>query len=262
MIKKALPEADNLGYWGFVMPDHYMWGPDRGGDSTLETWSALTYLAARTEKIRLGTLVTPIPFRPPGMLAKQVSTLDLISDGRTLFGVGAGWSETEFVGYSQWDPPKIRVAKTQEGVELILKLWTTEGKVNFNGLYYRATNTVLDPKPIQKPYPTLLFGGVGKRMLEMAGRYSDICAIPPWVPLGFDKAKEIVLTSAKKYSREDKVSFAQISWGFGERYDYKVWMNKVLQTKQAGCEYSIIGFPRESFLESMTDFVVNVIPSV
>jgi alkanesulfonate monooxygenase SsuD/methylene tetrahydromethanopterin reductase-like flavin-dependent oxidoreductase (luciferase family) len=70
-IEKAATESDQLGYWGFVLPDHYMWGPDRGGNSTIETWTALTYLAAKTEKIRLGTLVTPIPFRPPAMLAKN-----------------------------------------------------------------------------------------------------------------------------------------------------------------------------------------------
>ncbi len=73
LMQEAVPLADVLGFWGVVIPDHYMWrrpnaavGEDAGGDSTLESWIALTYLAARTEKLRLGTLVTPIPFRPPG----------------------------------------------------------------------------------------------------------------------------------------------------------------------------------------------------
>src|SRR2546430_5068773 len=136
-VQTAAIEADQLGYWGFVLPDHYMWGPDRGGDSTLETWTALTYLASKTEKIRLGTLATPIPFRPPGMLAKTVSTLDLLSNGRTILGVGAGWSQTEFEGYSEWSSNKIRVDKTREGLDLILKLWTQE-KVDFKGKFYHA----------------------------------------------------------------------------------------------------------------------------
>ena len=67
-----------------------MWGKDRGGDFTLETWTTLSYLAGKTKKIKFGTLVTPIPFRPPGILAKQISTLDLISGGRTILGVGHG----------------------------------------------------------------------------------------------------------------------------------------------------------------------------
>ncbi len=70
----------------------------------------------------LGTLVTPIPFRPPGILAKMVATLDAISSGRAILGVGAGWSQTEFQGYSEWNDAKTRVDKTERGVQLILKL--------------------------------------------------------------------------------------------------------------------------------------------
>jgi alkanesulfonate monooxygenase SsuD/methylene tetrahydromethanopterin reductase-like flavin-dependent oxidoreductase (luciferase family) len=199
-IKKVVPEADNLSYWGFVMPDHYMWGPQMGGDSTLDTWIVLTYLAAKTEKIRLGTLVTPIPFRPPSMLAKMVSTLDVISNGRTVFGIGAGWSQTEFEGYSNWDEPKIRVDKTIEGLELILRLWDStnaSSPVNFDGKYYSAKGAILEPKPIQKPYPLLLFGGTAPRMYRLAGRYADICLIPPWLPAEkADEAKQIVLEEA------------------------------------------------------------------
>ena len=116
-IKKAVPEADRLGFWGFVMPDHYMWGQNMGGDSTLDTWISLAYLASKTENIRLGTLVTPIPFRSPSILAKMISTLDTISQGRVVLGVGAGWSQAEFEGYSEWNEPKIRVDKTEEGLE-------------------------------------------------------------------------------------------------------------------------------------------------
>ena len=79
-----------------VIPDHYMWGESRGGDSSLESWVALTYLVGKTQRLKLGTLVTPIPFRPPGILAKMVSTLDVISSGRAVLGVGVGWSQTEF----------------------------------------------------------------------------------------------------------------------------------------------------------------------
>jgi len=186
-IQTAAIESDQLGYWGFVLPDHYMWGRDRGGDSTVETWTALTYLAAKTEKIRLGTLVTPIPFRPPGMLAKTVSTLDLLSNGRTILGVGAGWSRTEFEGYSKWNSNKIRVDKTREGLDLILKLWTQE-KVDFKGKFYHANGAFLEPKPVQKPHPPLLFGGIGPRMLRTAGEYGDICML--WTKLTADKEQE------------------------------------------------------------------------
>jgi alkanesulfonate monooxygenase SsuD/methylene tetrahydromethanopterin reductase-like flavin-dependent oxidoreductase (luciferase family) len=259
-IEKAVPTADKSGFWGFVVPDHYMWGNDRGGDSTLESWVALTYLAAKTENLHLGTLVTPIPFRPPGMLAKEVATLDLISQGRAMLGVGAGWSETEFQGYSEWNDPKVRVDKTVEGLKVILDLWTSKEKVNHSGKYYKLSGAVLEPKPVQKPYPPLLFGGVSNRMLRLAGHYADICLIPPWVTSGLDAAKKVVMESARKYDRLNKISFAALSFS-REGYDRAAAQKQISEAKDRGCEYYIMGFPLNTYEESMKDFAKNIIPS-
>ncbi len=264
-IQKAVPEADELGFWGFVMPDHYMWGPNMGGDSTLDTWIALTYLAARTKNIRLGTLVTPIPFRSPSILAKMVSSLDRISRGRVVLGVGAGWSQVEFEGYSEWNEPKIRVDKTQEGLELILKLWQEENPVSFSGNYYRAKNAVLDPKPSQRPYPPLLFGGSGSRMLRLAGQYADICFIPPWAKGSPTNLKEIVLKEARLYGRETKISFASLisllSYppSFAPKYDRQTYMDGVKTAKESGINYLIVPFSEENYLDSINDFAQNII---
>ncbi len=148
---------------------------------TLDTWTVLSYLAAKTRRLMLGTLVTPVPFRPPGILAKMVATLDVITSGRAILGVGAGWSQTEFQGYSEWTDGKTRVDKTEEGVQLILKLWH-EDKVDFHGRYYKAQGAVLEPKPVQKPHPPLLFGGSSPRMLRLAGRVLlTYRRVPLWV---------------------------------------------------------------------------------
>lgn len=261
IIEKFAPEADKLGFWGFVMPDHYMWGEDRGGDSTLETWIALSFLAARTEKIRLGTLVTPIPFRPPSMLAKQLSTLDLISNGRVILGVGAGWSQTEFEGYSEWNESKVRFEKTREGIELILKLWKAERneRVTHSGKYYKASGAVLEPKPIQKPHPILMFGGVGERMLRMAGKYADICCIPPWVK-DTKKAREIVLDSSHKYGRLLDPSFATIYFR-GQQYEREQSIKDAKEAMTQHYDYFVAGFPRDTYIESARDFAKNIIPS-
>src|SRR5437879_13217533 len=117
-----------------------MWAEGYGQqqkDSIVESWIALAYLAAKNQKIKRGTIVTPIPFRPPAMLAKMVSTMDVLSSGRAVLGVGAGWSQTEFEGYSTWDDSKTRVDKTEEGVELILQLWQ-KPLVDFKGKYNQA----------------------------------------------------------------------------------------------------------------------------
>ncbi len=284
LVQVGVLAAEDSGYWGAVFPDQYMWDPSdlgvtsyEGIDATLETWLVLTYLAAKTEKIRLGTWVTPIPLRPPGMLAKMVSTLDLVSNGRSLLGVGAGTTQRMFEAYSQWDPPKVRVDKTREGVDLVLKLWT-EKKVDYNGRYYKAKGAVLEPKPVQKPHPPLLFGGAGKRMLKLAGMYADICYIPPWNKMSHQEAREIVLAEAKRHNRQNRIAFAYAHTPLGptDHYDRKDYGNRVEEADQNGFEYFITAFsldapPWESeasspkgvadYLNCLKDFATSFIPS-
>ncbi len=266
MIEKAIVEADRFGFDGALMPDHYMWGkPEwlRRSDSnaTLETWMTLTYLAGKTGQIRLGTLVTPIPFRPPSILAKMLSTLDVLSKGRVVIGVGAGWSQVEFEGYSEWSEPKIRVDKTKEGLELMIKLWT-EDEVSFEGKYYRAKAAVLEPKPFQKPYPPLLFGGRGDRMLKLAGKYADICYVPQFQGESYEEGKNKVLRTAERENRADKIAFMAGSLGSGAAYSSKAYFKEVEAATEKGASYFLTSFPRnEEIIASMSRFAEEVIPS-
>ncbi len=265
-IKKAVIEADGLGFDGALMPDHYMWGQMGGGHmfqdpySTLETWVTLTYLAGKTERIGLGTLVTPVPFRPPAQLAKMLSTLDVLSGGRVIFGVRAGWSQVEFDGYSKWGSPKSRVDKTEEGVQLILRLWT-EDEVDHEGRYYTAKGAVLDPKPVQKPHPPLLFAGPGKRMLSMAGRYGDLVYIPMWTQGSPEEAKARVMRAAEKAGRADKVSFIAGDMGGRGPYDSAEHLKKAEAAEESGAKVYMTGFPRDGFFEAMRKFADEVMPS-
>ena len=264
LTDQAVQLADKLGFWGAVIPDHYMWAEAYGQpqkDSTLESWIALTYLAAKTQNIKLGTIVTPIPFRPPGMLAKMVATMDVLSSGRAILGVGAGWSQTEFEGYSTWDDSKTRVDKTQEGVELILQLWQ-KPHVDFKGKYYHAKGAILDPKPVQKPHPPLMFGGVGTRMLRLAGQYSDICHIPPWVQVPMEKARSIVKQEARRFHREDKIAFAAGSVANrDQKFDLKIVSQDVEKAAKDGALYYIAPLQRTGYLDNLKDFAKNIIPS-
>ncbi len=267
-VEKAILKADDLGFDGALIPDHYQWGaapflkrPDP--DATLESWIALTYLAGKTKQIHLGTLVTPIPFRPPGILAKMVSTLDILSGGRVVFGVGAGWSQVEFEGYSTWDEPKIRVDKTKEGLQLMIKLWTQD-KVTHKGKHYKAKEAILEPKPVQKPYPKLLFGGVGKRMLRLAGRYADICYLPQFGPnTNIETMRQTVQEAAKRANRTDKLAFMGGAMHMMmPTYDPKVYVQRVEQAKDAGDQYFLLSLPRtKDHLKSLTSFGKDIIPS-
>ena len=264
LTDQAVQLADKLGFWGAVIPDHYMWAEAFGQpqkDSTVESWVALTYLAAKTQKIKLGTIVTPIPFRPPAMLAKMVATMDVLSSGRAVLGVGAGWSQTEFEGYSTWDNSKTRVEKTQEGVDLILQLWE-KPEVDFKGKYYHAKGAILDPKPVQKPHPPLMFGGVGTKMLRLAGRYADICHIPPWVQVPMEKARLIVKQEARRFHREDKIAFADGSVANrDQKFDLKTIEQDVEKAARDGALYYIAPLHRTEYLDNLKEFAKKIIPS-
>ncbi len=267
LAEEAILEADKVGFDGALIPDHFMWGTRAPGSrrpddySTLDSWVWLTHLAAKTEQIRLGTRVTPIPFRPPGMLAKMVSTLDILSNGRVILGVGAGWSREEFEGYSEWNEPRVRVDKTVEGLELIVKLWTQK-EVTFEGRYYRAKGAVLEPKPVQKPYPTLLFGSNGNRMLRLAGRYGNMCFIRrTGTPEEYEEGKRRVLRVAKRLNRIDKIAFTSDAVSIVP-FDQKEYVRRAEQAIQAGETYFQVSFSRNrSLVDSIRRFAKEIIPS-
>lgn len=256
MTIRAATKAEELGFWGVSMPDHYIRsGAKTGG--TLDSWFALAHLGAKTSKIHIGTMVTPIPLRPPALLAKIVSTVDVLSNGRTFLGVGAGWSRSEFDAYSEWDEPGTRVSKTEEGVRLILDLWTKK-QVEFEGKYYHSKEGILEPKPIQKPHPPLLFGGSNPRMLELAGKYSDIVFLEPDIKLGFDRARQIVQRATEKEMRQTKISLASTIPRSVIGYDRAKFASAVSQAGENGCEYFDFSVPDEQLLESMADFSTKV----
>ena len=266
-VKALILQADHLGIDGAVIPDHYMWG-DMGGhmsrpdnNVTLESWITLAYLAATTEQIHLGTMVTPIPFRPPGMLAKMIATIDILSNGRVITGVGAGWSQVEFEGYSEWNTTKMRVDKTFEGLQLIIDLWTKDD-VDFEGQFYRAKGAVLEPKPVQKPYPKLLFGSTGKRMLSLAGTYGNIIYIPPFRSTDVDEARKEVLQAAEKADRVDKVAFMAGSMMGKPVIDLTELSKEIEAAIDAGDGYYLVSFTRtDDPLATLNKFAKEIIPS-
>jgi alkanesulfonate monooxygenase SsuD/methylene tetrahydromethanopterin reductase-like flavin-dependent oxidoreductase (luciferase family) len=264
-IIEGVIEADKQGLDGVLMPDHYMWGDQISHRMqlpyhTLETWTTLTYLAGRTKKIHLGTLVTPLPFRHPGILAKRLSTLDILSGGRVLLGAGAGWSKVEFDGYSKWLSTKSRVDKTIEALTIIKQLWT-EDSVSYESENYTLQEAVLEPKPLQKPYPKILFGSSGKRMLRLTGKEGNICFIPPWQGHRFHEMKETVLEAAKKYDREDQIEFMGGIMGARMPYKADAYLEIISEAEQKGCTYCNVAFPRDTMSQDIKKFAKEILPS-
>jgi alkanesulfonate monooxygenase SsuD/methylene tetrahydromethanopterin reductase-like flavin-dependent oxidoreductase (luciferase family) len=190
----------------------------------------------------------------------MLSTLDILSGGRVMLGVGAGWSTIEFDGYSEWLESKQRVDKTIEALEIIRKLWT-EDEVTYKGKFYEMKGAVLEPKPLQKPYPRLLFGSSGRRMLNLTGKYGDICFIPPWMRYRYQEIKNTVVKAAEKAGRVDKLAFMGGDMGLMGPYSIDDHARKVETAVDSGVEYYSTAFPRHALIESMRRFTEEVMPS-
>ena len=147
--------------------------PSRPGGPYMEAWTLLAGLAARTEKIRIGVLVTSNTFRYPSVLAKEVVTVDHISNGRLEFGFGAGWHEPEHRMFGLPFPEtKELVGRFREAVELIDTMLRNDTS-SYEGKYYRIENLYNRPNAIQKPRPPFLLGAFGPRMLKIVAQYAD-----------------------------------------------------------------------------------------
>jgi F420-dependent oxidoreductase-like protein len=155
--------------------DHFM--PLSGDFSgpCLEGWTVLAAFAARTTRLRLGLTVSSNTFRHPAVLANMAATVDIISGGRLDFGIGAGIHETEHAAYGiPLYAPGERIRRLGEACEVIRRLWT-ELAPSFEGAYYQLKDAYCEPKPMQKPYPPFVIGGVGEKMLlRVVARYADI----------------------------------------------------------------------------------------
>jgi F420-dependent oxidoreductase-like protein len=163
--------CEESGLEGLFRSDHYSsWGEK----SALDAWTVLAALAARTERIRLGTLVSPVTFRHPSALAKSVVTVDHISGGRAELGMGAGWMEKEHAGYGfPFPDTPTRMEMLAEQAEIVVRQWTEE-EFSFDGRHYRLESCRAEPKPVQRPHPPLIIGGQGSRgTIEVAARWAD-----------------------------------------------------------------------------------------
>jgi F420-dependent oxidoreductase-like protein len=154
--------------------DHFMPNSPDPVAETLECWTALAGLALTTRRMRIGTLVTGNTYRHPAVLAKMAATVDIMSGGRLICGLGAAWQKNEHVAYGiPFHTVGERLRRLEEACQVLLSLWTQQ-KVTLNGKFYQLHDAPLYPKPIQQPHPELLIGGGGeKRTLRIAATYAD-----------------------------------------------------------------------------------------
>jgi F420-dependent oxidoreductase-like protein len=171
----ALADAcEEVGIPTLLSADHYLSTTDELGNVAHDAWTVIAGLAARTSRLRLGTLVTPVTFRPPAVLANAVATADHISGGRIELGLGGGWMEREHQAFG-FPFPELRVRRQMlaEQLEIVHRLWTEE-RVSFRGNHYTLENAPGRPKPAQSPHPPIVVGASGTRGTAVpAARFAD-----------------------------------------------------------------------------------------
>jgi len=166
--------AEQTGWDAACVTDHFMPNtPDRVGDM-LESWTTLTALAALTKRMRVGTIVSGNTHRHPAVLAKMAANVDIISGGRLICGMGAGWQENEHTAYGMpFYTVGERLQRLDEACQVLNMLWTQE-RSTFKGKYYQLDDAPLMPKPVQKPRPELMIGGGGEKVtLKIVARWAD-----------------------------------------------------------------------------------------
>ena len=167
--------ADSIGFDSIYAYDHFIpfYSDDRN-KNIFECFTLLSALAAITERIKIGQIVTCNSYRNPSFLAKMLSTLDVISKGRVELGIGAGWYEQEYTAYGYHFPSNVsRIKQLDESVSIIKAMWK-EKHTSFEGKYYRIKEAICNPKPIQKPHPIIMIGGSGEKyLLKVVAKHAD-----------------------------------------------------------------------------------------
>jgi F420-dependent oxidoreductase-like protein len=172
--------AERAGFDSVYVMDHFYQLPNIGPrtEPMLEAYTVLSGIAARTKKVRIGALVTGVTYRNPALLAKTVTSLDIVSSGRAILGIGAAWNEDEHRGYG-YDFPAVgeRISRLEEALQICRAMFREEAPT-FEGRFYRIQGALNFPRPVQPNGPPIMVGGGGEqRTLKLVAQYADMCNI-------------------------------------------------------------------------------------
>jgi F420-dependent oxidoreductase-like protein len=185
----------------------------------LECYTALGWLAAKTERVKLLTMVTAVVYREPGLLAKAMTTLDVLSGGRSILGIGAAWNEDEARGLGLPFPPTAeRFERLEEAILICKQMWSGSD-APFDGKHYHLARTLNSPQVLARPHPPILIGGGGeKKTLRLVARYADACNIAAYDPAQaahkLEVLREHCVTEGRDYGEIEKT--AQTRFDLGE----------------------------------------------
>lgn len=261
--------ADAVGFASIWVMDHFFQIPNVGQpeEPMLESYSALSFIAAHTQRAHLGTMVTGVIYRHPGILAKIVSTLDVLSGGRAYLGIGAAWNEQESRGLGVPFPPvKERFERLEETLQIVLQMWSGKA-APYQGKYYHLEHTLNSPPPLQKPHPPILIGGMGEqKTLRLVAKYADACNL--FARAGEDVLKhklDILKAYCDQYGRAydqiEKTALETVHLAPGQMSSQGVIEN-CRRLRALGFQHVIINMPNVSEIRPIETIGREVIPAV
>jgi F420-dependent oxidoreductase-like protein len=265
--------AERAGLYSLWVMDHFfqiqMVGPAE--NEMLEGWSALAFAAGRTNRIKLGTMVTGVTYRYPGLLVKTATTLDVLSHGRAYFGIGAAWNEQEHKGLGVPFPPMAeRFERLEETLQIAHQMWSGDEKP-FEGKHYTLERPLNSPQSVQKPHPPILIGGTGERKtLRMVAQYGDACNL--FARLGKDELKRKLdvlrdhcQTLGRPYEEIEKTtldSFRLTSDGRDNSLSPNAAIDAFGALAEEGIDQAIFSLQNVADLEAFDLLATKIVPEV
>jgi len=285
-VKERALYAEAHGFDGFYVMDHFFQIPYVGAleEPMLESWTTISGLTQVTKKINLATLVTGNIYRNPALLAKMAANVDLMSNGRLILGIGAGWFETEA---NAFDIPYYTISergkRLDEALQVIRGMWMHPKGFSFQGKYYNIKNALCLPETIQKPHPPIMVGGSGeKQTLRLVAKYADACNLfggPKIIKTKLAVLKNHCIAVARDYDEILKSSLASVVIGATEHEvsslmsklrsqsltdelygTPKQIVAKIQERVDAGLQYQIVNFKGSNEKNSLRLFAEEVVP--
>ncbi len=265
--------AEEAGFDSLWVMDHFFQirgiGPPEW--PMLEAYSALSFIAGQTSKIKLGTMVTGVTYRYPGILIKTVTTLDVVSDGRAYLGIGAAWNEQEHLGLGVPFPSlKERFERLEETLQIAHQMWSGE-VAPYNGKHYRLAETLNSPQAVTKPHPPILIGGTGEqKTLRFVAKYGDACNL--FLRLGDEQVRHKLdvlrghcEAEGRPYEEIEKTSLDRITvtpQGGEDSMSPQQAIDYFGHIAELGFDHAIVSLSNVSQPDAFDVFREQVVPSV
>jgi len=262
--------AEDAGFSSFWVMDHFFQIGSVGSVEMdmLEGYTALAFVAAETKRMRLGTMVTGVTYRHPGILAKTVTTLDVLSGGRAYLGIGAAWNEREHRGLGVPFPPlKERFERLEETLRIVLQMWSGEVRP-FEGKHYHLAETLNSPQSLSQPRPPILIGGGGERKtLRLVAQYADACNLFMGPQLGhkLEVLREHCQSVGRNYDDIEKTTLGTLNLtptGSGDSLSPGTFIDTLAGLREYGVQHALFNIPNVWELDALKLVGRDVLPKI